>query len=321
MGSLSVVISAFNEEAKIRECLESVSFADEIIFVDNESTDKTVEIAKKYTSKIFSCPNNPMLNVNKNFGFSKATLEWILCLDADERVTPEFRDEIKKVIYEPGEDSSTRRVRRGFAQNDNDVVNGYWIPRKNIIFGKWLEHTGWYPDHQLRLFRRKKGKFPERHVHEMIAVDGKTDYLKEHIVHYNYESIDQFLHKLFYIYAPNEAKELLRKGYTFNWLDALRFPLGEFVRRFFAQAGYKDGFHGLMLSLLMAFYHLIVFAYVWEKKKYYDPEHLDILTDMEREARKGYKDLLYWVKSEQLKTAKNPFYATLLRIRRRLIWV
>src|SRR3989344_3655909 len=150
---ISVVISAYNEEAMIEDCLKSVKdLADEIIFVDNTSTDKTVEITKKYTKKIFVRENDPvMLNRNKNFGFTKATGDWILSLDADERLTPELSAEIRNSI----------RAHQFVA---------YEIPRKNIIFGKWIQHSIWWPDYNLRLFRRGKGKFPEKHVHEKLVV-------------------------------------------------------------------------------------------------------------------------------------------------------
>src|SRR3989344_3816517 len=144
MSKLSVVISAFNEERKIADCLSSVKFADEIILIDNTSTDKTQEVSKKFTSKIFIRPNNPMLNVNKNFGFAKTTGDWILSLDADEEVSKELADEIKTLIKK------------------NPKENGFWIPRKNFTFGKWTEHAGWYPDHQLRLFRKDKGEFLDK---------------------------------------------------------------------------------------------------------------------------------------------------------------
>ena len=290
MKKLSVVVSAFNEEKKIGECLKSVKdFADEIVFVDNSSSDKTVEIAKKYTSKIFTRPNNLMLNVNKNFGFSKASGEWILSLDADERVTPELQKEIKSAIE----------------QSNNRTMNGYWIPRKNIIFGKWVKHTGWYPDHQMRLFRKGKGKFEERHVHEMIQVDGKTEYLKEQLLHYNFDSINQFLYKHVVIYASNEAQELLRKGYVFRWQDVIAFPLKEFMNRFFAREGYKDGFLGLLLSIGMAFYHFIIFAYVWEKQGFPNIGDADFLTETEAEFAKKHKEMKKWFINEKVKTAKN----------------
>jgi len=201
MGKLSVVISAFNEEKKIEDCLKSVSFADEIIFVDNSSTDQTLKIAKKYTPKIFVRENNPMLNINKNFGFSKAKNDWILSLDADERISPELAKEIQSSII-----------------NHKSSVAGYWIPRKNIIFGKWIEHTGWYPDYQLRLFKKGKGRFEEKHVHEMIKLEGEAGKLESPIIHYNYENISHFLKKTL-LYAENEADQLIEKGYNFSWQD------------------------------------------------------------------------------------------------------
>lgn len=290
MVKLSVVISAFNNEDKIKDCLESVKWADEIVFVDNSSTDKTLDIARKYTSKVFVKPNNKMLNINKNFGFSKATGDWILNLDSDEKVTPDLQKEILSTI-----------------NHQLSTSDGYWIPRKNIIFGKWMQHTGWYPDHQLRLFRNGKGRFEEKHVHEMIKVEGETAYLKNNMVHYNYDTIMQFLSKMANIYAPNEAEQKIANGYIFNWRDAIRFPVGEFLSRFFAREGYKDGFHGLMLSVLMAFYHFIVFANIWEMQKFNDPTDEKFLDEIKNELDKSHQQIQFWSSKERIKQIKNPF--------------
>ena len=298
MAKLSVVISAYNEEQKIEDCLKSVSFAGEIILVDNSSTDKTVEIAKKYTSKIYKRQNNPMLNINKNFGFSKASGDWILCLDADERVMPELQEEIKEKI--------------------GNSVNGYWIPRKNIIFGKWIEHAGWYPDYQLRLFRKGKGKFPEKHVHEMIEIEGETKYLKESLFHLNYDSISQFLHKHINIYSDNEVENLLKNGYVFNYLDAIRFPLKEFLSRYFAREGYKDRFYGLVLSIFMGFYHFIIFAKLWEKENFKDNTGSEFINNVEKEFKKSQRELVYWFLTEKIKATKNVFSKIGLKIRRKI---
>jgi len=298
---LSVVVSVFNGEKVLDECLKSVSWAQEIIIVDNSSTDKTLEIAKKYTDKIFTKPNNLMLNVNKNFGFSKATEEWILCLDSDEIIAPELAEEIKSKILSP-----------------KSTINGYWIPRKNIIFGKWIEHTGWYPDHQLRLFRRGKGSFPEEHVHEMIKIGGNVNYLKNNIIHNSYKNISQFLNKLTNIYGPNEAEQMIKKGYIFDWRDAIRFPMKEFLSRFFARKGYKDGFHGLMLSLLMAFYHLIVFSYIWEKHKFNQFNDRAMLAEIEKEVIQSSKDLFYWFSKEEAELIKNPLRKILHKVLRKV---
>ncbi|QQG41082.1 MAG: glycosyltransferase family 2 protein [Candidatus Levyibacteriota bacterium] len=300
-NKLSIVISAYNEEGKITQCLESASFADEIVFVDNSSADKTVEIAKKFTDKIFIKPNNLMLNTNKNFGFSKATGDWILSLDADERITLELKEEML---------SATRHAPSG--------VNGFWLPRKNIIFGKWIKHTGWYPDYQLRLFKKDMGSFSAKHVHEMITLKGETAYVKEHILHYNYDSISQFLTKLDLIYTSNEAEQLLGNGYVITWADALKMPIKEFVSRFFAREGYKDGFHGLMLSILMAFYHFIVFAKIWEKQGFNQISDAKILPQTEIEVRNAHKEIMFWFFNEKIKSA-NGIKKLLFRLRRHLI--
>lgn len=297
MDKLSVVVSAFNSEAKIKDCLESVSWADEIIFVDNYSTDRTLKIAQKYTSKIFIRPNKAMLNINKNFGFTKATNDWILSLDSDERASSELKEEILLAI-----------------NNKLSTANGYWIPRKNIIFGKWIKHTGWYPDCQLRLFKKGKGRFLEEHVHEMIKIEGKTEYLKNHIIHYNYETILQFLQKLGNIYAPNEAEQLLKNGYEFDWKDSIRFPTKEFLSRFFAREGYKDGFHGLMLSFLMGFYHFVVFTNIWERLKFREIDNGNLLLETGKEMRKSYRDLNFWFSKEIIKNEKNHFKKILRKL-------
>ncbi len=301
MSKLSVVISVYNEEKKIEECLKSVSFADEIIFVDNTSNDKTVDIARSYTSKIFIRPNSRMLNINKNFGFSKTSNEWILNLDSDEHIEKALREEIERIVKE-----------------DSSEFNGYKIPRKNIIFGKWIEHTGWYPDYQIRLFKKGKGKFPEKHVHELLKVEGNVGTLKGNIVHYNYETILQFLQKLANIYGPNEAEQKIAAGYKFEWQDSIRFPVKEFLSRFFAREGYKDGFHGLMLSLLMAFYHLIVFVSIWELQGFQEIEGGKILEGVETEFKKANKEFKFWIFNEKLKEIKNPVKKKSLSFLRKL---
>lgn len=247
---ISVVISAYNEENLIEDCLKSVKdLADEIIFVDNTSLDKTVDIAKKYTKKIFIRENDPvMLNKNKNFGFTKATGDWILSLDADERLAPELAQEIRSTI-------------------NDERYTAYEIPRKNIIFGKWIKHSIWWPDYNLRLFKRGKGQFPEKHVHEKIEIDGSIGRLENPIIHYNYQTVSQFVNKLNKTYTESETENFIKSGKQIYWYDAIRWPTNDFLKTFFLQKGYKDGLHGLVLSLFQAFYSLVFFAKVWERKE------------------------------------------------------
>lgn len=297
--SLSVVISAYNEESKIQRTLKSISWADEIILVDNSSTDETPIISAKYTRKIFKRPNLPMLNINKNYGFTKATSDWILCLDADEVIPADLKLEIIRAI----------------SVNNNLV--GYWIPRKNIIFGKWIEHGLWWPDKQLRLFKKGLARYPEKHVHEYIAPDGPTGEFSTPFLHYNYETISQYLHKMTDIYTQNEVDKLVSSGYQLNWTDALRFPLSDFVKIYFAQKCYKDGLHGLVLSILQAFYSFIVFARVWESQKF---RKRDIqLPEISQEIKNSIKDVRYWERSAKINSSANLFKKLIYKLERKIL--
>lgn len=303
MNKISVVISAYNEEENIKDCLESVrQLADEIILVDNTSSDKTLEIAKKYTSKTFVRPNNLMLNINKNFGFGKATGDWILSLDADERVEPELVASIKNQVL---------------SIKDNPF-SGYKIPRKNIIFGKWIQYTGWYPDYQLRLFRKGMGRFAEEHVHEQLTLSGEVGTLKENLLHHNYTTVSQFLYKMNQIYVPNEAQNILEGGKKVVWQDAIGFPVQEFFRRFFADQGWKDGLHGLVLSILMAFYHFLVFVQIWEKQGFWEVEEKEVYQGVKDEFKQKGKDFSYWLTKMRMDAEKSFTGKFFLKLKQKL---
>ena len=306
MIKITVVISAYNEEKNIKECLESVrQLADEIILIDNTSTDKTVEIASSMGQKvkIFIRPNNLMLNINKNFGFSKAVNEWILNLDADERATPQLKEEIKRII-------GNWKLEIG----NSALAVGYWLPRKNIIFGRWIKHGIWWPDHQLRLFKKNKGGFPCKHIHEYLKVEGKTARLENAIIHYNYQSVSQYLYKLDKIYTENEADNIIKAGKKLSWQDALRMPVHDFLKTFFLQEGYKDGLHGLVLSMLQGFYSLVVFAKVWEKQGFKHKQKSNFLREVIFELKKLAKEFKYWLVQSKLKTEENFLKKAIIRI-------
>ncbi len=296
--TLSIVISAYNEERSIERCLKSVSqLADEIIVVDNESQDKTVEVAKKYTKKVFSAPNQLMLNINKNFGFSKASGDWILNLDDDEEVTPVLAKEILSLI------------------RSNPSKNGFWLKRKNFSFGKWIQHGLWWPDKQIRLFRRGRGQFPCVHIHEYVKVDGEVGELTEPYVHYNYETVHQYLTKIDRA-STSEAITLSELNYQLMWHDAIRFPVSDFIKIYFAQGGYKDGLHGLVLSLFQAFYSFCTFAKYWEMKKF---EQRDIsLKEVSSELNNRKEEIRYWILTSKL-TKSSPIMKVFLRMKRKLI--
>jgi glycosyltransferase involved in cell wall biosynthesis len=304
MKKLSVVISAFNEEKRLKECLDSLQHLDqvleEIIVIDNTSTDRTKEIARKFTEKVFTVPNNLMLNKNKNFGFSKARTEWILNLDADERVTPELAQEIIKILALTSD------------------TNGYWIPRKNIIFGKWIQNAIWWPDYQLRLFKREKGKFAEKHVHEYLSVEGETQNLTEPMKHLNYSSISQYIQKMDRIYTEDEVKNRISEGKKFNWTDAITLPIKDFLKTFFMQKGYRDGLHGLALSILQAFYTELIVLKMWEQSGFKEVNDRNFLKDVYNVARKLGFEIRYWFLSALIDESKGAVKKSYLRLLRKM---
>lgn len=298
--SLSVVISTRNRAESLKRTLTSVkTLADEIVVIDNQSSDGTLNVAHQFGAKVFTRPNNLMLNVNKNFGFTKATHEWILCLDDDEEVPQSLADEIRETI-----------------KNAPSDIRGYWIPRKNIIFGKWIEHGIWWPDRQLRLFRKGSGKYPERHVHEYIEADGKTRTLTHAFIHHNYGSIAQYLSKMQDIYTESEVAKYVSSGYRIRWTDAIRFPASDFLKLYFAERGYKDGLHGLVLAILQAFYSFLIFAKLWEREAF--REVAIPLSDSLREMDAVGKDVSYWMITAKHEDARSPIAKLWYRLMRKL---
>lgn len=273
---LSVVITSHNNQDLIADCIDSVRFADEIIVVDNQSTDSTAELATRLGARVLAHENNPTkLNESKNFGFTKATHDWILNLDSDERVEPDLAKEIAKVVGESNLD-----------------FDGYLMPRHNVIFGKVIRHGLWYPDKQLRLFRRGKGKFPNIHNHELLEVKGEVGELSGHILHYNYSAVSQYIQKIDRQYSDNEAETFLASGKKISWHDAIGFPASDFMANYFARQGYKDGLHGLVLSMLQAFYMFIVFCKIWEKQGF--KQQSVTKNQVKQQLNIVYSQVTYW---------------------------
>ncbi len=299
MSKLSVVISAYNEEHMIGECLRSVDWADEIIVVDNQSTDKTKEIARSLGAKVITKPNKAMLNINKNVGFTHASHDWILNLDADERIPVNLKEEILNTI------------------RSESASEGYRIPRKNIIFGKWIKNGLWWPDYQIRLFKKNKGKFPCIHVHEYIQIEGTISELKTPFVHENYQSVSQYLTKLNTLYTENEVELKFRNGYKLHWHDAIRYPLADFFSIYFSKKGYEDGLHGLVLALFQSMYSFVVFAKLWEKHKFIEKEISSHM--LEEEFKYASKQLSYWRLTRMIIASTNPFMKMMLKLKRKLI--
>lgn len=301
MNKISVVITAFNEEKNIKECIESAKLiSEDVIVVDNMSTDKTRDIAKKYANHVYQQENDPeMIDIKKNFGFSKASLDWIFCLDADERITKELAEEIKLKLTEVYEETA-----------------GFWIPRKNIIFGKWIKSQMWWPDYQLKLFRKGKGKY-EKGVHKALAVEGETGKIDEPLLHYNYETVSSYISKL-NNYTTIEANTLFEDGYKLSAVDALRFPAGDFLKTFFLEKGYTQGLHGFVLSLLQAFYMEIVFAKLWEKNKFVEVDETQFLQKISPEIKKTKNEFKYWLLTMFHERSKSSFEKVFYKAARKI---
>jgi glycosyltransferase involved in cell wall biosynthesis len=245
---LSVVVVTQNEEERIRACLESASWADELIVVDAESIDKTATVARELTDHVFVRPW-PGFAAQKNFGLEQARGDWILSLDADELVSIPLRQEIAAILAGDGEHA------------------GYAIPRRNVFWGRWIRHGGLYPDWQLRLFRRGRGRFAERTVHESVTVDGSVGRLSGHLEHRSYRDVADFLERADR-YSTLAAGEWLAAGRRSRPLaDLVVRPAGRFLTMYVARAGFLDGWRGFLLAVLYAYYVLMRSAKVWERTK------------------------------------------------------
>jgi glycosyltransferase involved in cell wall biosynthesis len=242
--SLSVTVITRDEEAHLDACLESVAWADEIVVVDAQSTDRTVEIAGKYTSRVFVRPW-PGFAAQKNFALEQATSPWVLSLDADERVLPELREEIQRVLEADG------------------PLDGYHVRRQNLFLGRVMRHGGFYPDHQLRLFRRGAGRFRDVAVHEALEVTGRTGHLRGALLHATYRSVADFVERADR-YSTLAAQDLAARGTRVSWPDFLFRPAARFFSMYLLRAGFLDGGHGLLLALLYAYYVLLRTAKTWE---------------------------------------------------------
>ena len=275
MQKLSVALATFNEEENIAKCLDSIKeIADEIVIVDGGSRDRTVEIAKKYGAKVLIADNPPIFHINKQKAIDMATGDWILQLDADEIVSTELREEIKIVIVKSEGDPLTRSVKRNFAQDDNDVVNGYWIPRKNWFLGKFLEKGGQYPDYTLRLYRKRKGRFPQKSVHEQAVVEGKVGYLKNPLLHYPYKNFAGYLEKwnkynlLLVDKIKNELKDngSIKKFMYFGGYVFLK-PVHWFLNTYLRHKGFVDGWSGFVFCFFSSLRFPVSYIMYLSKEK------------------------------------------------------
>jgi len=291
MTKISVVVNTLNEEKNLPRALSSIrDFADEIVVCDMYSEDKTLEMAKKFGAKIFKHKRTNFVEPARNFAINCAQGDYILVLDADEEIPKSLTKELKRIAKE-------------------NIFDYVLIPRKNIIFGKWIQYSRWWPDYLVRFFKKGKVSWRDK-IHSEPIAKGKEFKLsaseENAIIHHHYFSLNQYLERMIR-YSQIQAEELVTEGYQFVWSDLIKKPLGEFLSRFFAGEGYKDGVHGLILAFLQAFSVFLVYAFVWEKKGFEKEEISGVFNEIE----KSLKEIKFWLVQKE----KNP----LLRIIKRLL--
>ena len=265
---ISVLVPTFNEEANIRECLECLTWADQVIVVDSFSTDATLEIAAEFTDEIHQ---HEYVNSATQKNWAIDTLDtrgrWTLIVDSDERIVPELAEEIQRIIAE-----------------DDPRYAGYFINRRNYFFGGWMKRGGLYPNWNLRLFRTGQGRYEDKEVHADVAIDGEGEvgYLEHDILHFSYRTISDFVRKT-NRYSTWDARERMKERHDDSAISAgstggLRTilqniywvlpakPLVRFLYQYIIKAGFLDGRRGLMVACLYAFEEFLIGAKVWQMR-------------------------------------------------------
>jgi len=245
---ITAVVITKNEEKMLEGCLNSISWCDEIIIIDNNSEDNTIGIAKKYTDLIFEAGTGSFSDW-RNLGLKKASKDWVLYIDADERVSTELKKEILKTIGE------------------KEASSAYAIPRKNIMFGTFVKHGGWYPDYQVRLFKKEKLIGWEGKLHERPKVNGLVGKLKEDMVHYTHRNISDTLNKKLE-WSKIEAESRLNTNHPkITWPRIVKVMISEFLRRYIKEEGWKDGTVGFIVAADEAFSMFVIYTRLWEMQQ------------------------------------------------------
>ena len=302
--SISVVVIAKNAEEIIQKSLKSVQFADEVILVDIESTDKTTEIAKRYCTKVYSYgKDSAFVEPVRNFALEKATKDWILVLDADEEIPVSLAEQLQEI-------------------DQKDLGDAYYLPRKNMVSGAWMKHTGWWPDYQLRFFKNGLVSWGNKiHGKAEISTGRKATILEAEeglaILHHNYKDVKDYLlrfDRYTDIEAEQKARELADK-FSISQSSLLKVFSDDWFRRYFAKEGYRDGVRGFYLSLMQAAYQMTVQMKIFDHFDNKKSLETDNQQDLIRDLRHFQKELNYWISDLEIKQKKGlgRFWITLKR--------
>jgi len=246
---ISVCIITLNEEDNIRAACESVSWADEIIVVDSGSTDRTSELAAQCGARVLENAW-PGFSAQKQFAAEQAAHEWIFSLDADERVSEELRASITNL----------------FSQTDGDLADGYLISRRAFYMGRWIRGGGWYPDRQLRLYRKSMGRWEGAHIHESVRMksDARVERLRGDLLHYTVRNAAEHQRMIGERYAPLGARKMFEQGRRTSPLKIATIGPATFVRNYIFKAGFRDGFAGLSIASFSAHHAFLKHLQLWE---------------------------------------------------------
>jgi len=243
---VSVCIITYNEEKNLPDCLESISWADEIVVVDSISDDKTVKIARSHGCKVIDQEFLGHVK-QKDLAVKSAANRWVLCLDADERLKNGAEEEVRAFLDDP----------KG--------VLGCFFPRHTYYLGGWINHSGWWPEYRLRLFDRKNGKWTGMDPHDRVEVNGETIKLKSEILHYNYRDITHHMEQV-NSYTSIMADRRFQAGQKASFFKMIFNPLGRFFRMYLLRRGFLDGGKGLVIAVIGAFYVFLKYAKLWERR-------------------------------------------------------
>jgi glycosyltransferase involved in cell wall biosynthesis len=244
---LTAIVITRNEAANIDGVLDSLLWADEIVVVDAESTDQTADRARARGARVCVRPW-PGFSAQKNFAASQSSHDWVLSVDADERVTPALAGEIRSLL------------------SSEPAARGYRIPRVSFYLGTWIRSTDWYPDHQLRLYDRRAARWVGDFVHERVEVDGRVDRLHNELQHLPYRDISHHLQTMDR-YTTLASRQMLEGGRTVGAAGLVVRPIGAFVRNYLLHGGWRDGRVGLVVSVLNSYYVFLKFAKLWEAQR------------------------------------------------------
>lgn len=248
---LSVTVITRDEAANIVPALESVSWADDIVVVDSGSTDGTTTLVRQFTDRVY-VREWPGYVDQKNHAASLARFDWILSLDADERVTPALRDEILRVLAA------------------DPPYFGYRVPRVSHYLGRWIRSTDWYPDHQLRLYDRRRARWQGRYVHESVSADGDVGRLHADLQHHPYRNVSHHLATIDR-YSDLWARQAMEDGRRAGPVDLVLHPPAAFLRNYVARRGFRDGVPGFIVSMLNSYSVLAKFIKLWEAQRQAHP--------------------------------------------------